>query len=541
MHRTTPTDGPLSRASTNKIEKGNRMTERTSPPVRLAASVGAFALATMGLLGTGVAHADLGLPGTPPGNAAPGTTGQLTVHKRAGVHDGSTRDDGNLNPNPGGTPLADVEFTLQRVGLFTGGSCVAIDLATTEGWDAAAAALGAAAAPETTPAEGDLCNAGTATVQETETGGSTTFEELALGLYYVTETDAPADVVERALPFYVTVPFPTDIAAGAPTQWLYDVHVYPKNAVAAKPTKTITDQPDALVVGSDVTWVIEQVIPTLPAPGSTFSSAVVQDVLDDRLSYVSSVVEVVEFDVDDNATVLATLTTAGVVTGQTVAWTLNPADRATLESNMGKTLRVTLVTTVDEVGDGILPNTGLTTSFNGRPAQSPDVVPYTYWGNLEATKVDKDSNVGLVGGEFAIWAAATAGTCAATAPGTDPVATGLSDANGVIQWAGVTPTSPLGLWIANSDVALASPNKDYCIYETKAPAGYVPITTGTLVNITTNSGDALEIDIDNTKRPGPDLPLTGGVGTAIFGGTGLALVVVAVAVGLSIHRRRTAK
>ena len=33
----------------------------------------------------------------------------------------------------------------------------------------------------------------------------------------------------------------------------------------------------------------------------------------------------------------------------------------------------------------------------------------------------------------------------------------------------------------------------------------------------------------------------GGMGTAIFGGTGLALVVVAVAAGLSIRRKQTAK
>ncbi|MBK7821977.1 MAG: SpaH/EbpB family LPXTG-anchored major pilin [Tessaracoccus sp.] len=522
------------------------MIERNTLSQRLTASVGAFALVAMGLLGTDVANADLGAAGTPPGNAAPGTTGQLTVHKRAGAHDGTSRDDGTVNADPGGTALAGVEFTLQRVGLFTGGTCVAINLATTEGWDAAATALGTPPSPPAvTPAEGDLCADGAATVQTTAgTAGSTTFAELALGLYYVTETDAPEDVVERALPFYVTVPFPTGTNLASPTQWLYDIHVYPKNSVAAKPVKTITEEPDAFVVSSDVTWIIDQVIPTLPAPGSEFSSAVLTDVLDGRLSYVSSTVQVVDPALPDGGgspTVLDTLTTAAVDDpAGTLTWALNATDLTTLRQHMGKTIRITLVTTVDEVGNGTIPNTAVTSSFNGRTPQASESAPRTYWGNLEITAVDKDSDVGLIGAEFALWAA-TGGTCSLTAPGTPAVATGTSDANGVVQWLGVTPTSPLGLWIANSDTAMASPNKAYCVYQTKAPAGYVPITAGTLTTVTSNGGTALEIDIDNTKRPGPDLPLTGGTGTAIFGGVGLALIVVAVAVGLSTRRKRAAK
>ena len=99
MRRTTQPDGPMSHASNKKEEKGNRMTERNTLSKRLTASVGAFALAAVGLLGTGVAHADTGAPGTPPGNAAGGTTGQLTVHKREGTHD-SARDDGTVKQNP---------------------------------------------------------------------------------------------------------------------------------------------------------------------------------------------------------------------------------------------------------------------------------------------------------------------------------------------------------------------------------------------------------------------------------------------------------
>lgn len=53
--------------------------------------------------------------------------------------------------------------------------------------------------------------------------------DLPLGLYLVVETQSPASVTTRCKPFLVSVPM-TRIGATKPgEEWLYDVHVYPKN------------------------------------------------------------------------------------------------------------------------------------------------------------------------------------------------------------------------------------------------------------------------------------------------------------------------
>jgi LPXTG-motif cell wall-anchored protein len=86
-----------------------------------------------------------------------------------------------------------------------------------------------------------------------------------------------------------------------------------------------------------------------------------------------------------------------------------------------------------------------------------------------------------------------------------------------------------------------SQTRDYCVVETVPPAGYVIDETPRLIRVAPGITADLELEFENQLRPGPDLPMTGGMGTAVFGGTGLALVVVAVAAGLSIRRKQTAK
>ena len=68
--------------------------------------------------------------------------------------------------------------------------------------------------------------------QKTTSDGTTTFNKLELGLYLVVETTKPAAVTEAVEPFLVSVPM-TKVGENGnadPTQWLYDIHVYPKNS-----------------------------------------------------------------------------------------------------------------------------------------------------------------------------------------------------------------------------------------------------------------------------------------------------------------------
>lgn len=84
--------------------------------------------------------------------------------------------------------------------------------------------------------------------QKTDATGVTTFNQLEVGLYLVVETTKPAAVTEAVKPFLVSVPM-TKVGANGkadPTQWLYDIHVYPKNSTQ---TGTIYLKKQGLVGG----------------------------------------------------------------------------------------------------------------------------------------------------------------------------------------------------------------------------------------------------------------------------------------------------
>ena len=73
--------------------------------------------------------------------------------------------------------------------------------------------------------------------QTTDTDGVVTFNNLDLGLYLVLETKLPDLVVEAAAPAIISVPMQKDsdntVAKGDKqpvTEWLYDVHIFPKNS-----------------------------------------------------------------------------------------------------------------------------------------------------------------------------------------------------------------------------------------------------------------------------------------------------------------------
>lgn len=76
-------------------------------------------------------------------------------------------------------------------------------------------------------AEGTTNAEGIATLKRDIGDESST--DLPLGLYLVVETQSPASVTTRCKPFLVSVPM-TRIGTTKPgEEWLYDVHVYPKN------------------------------------------------------------------------------------------------------------------------------------------------------------------------------------------------------------------------------------------------------------------------------------------------------------------------
>lgn len=535
---------------------------------RLLAGTGAFALALAGTFATSQ------LASAAPGPDQPGNpgAGSIIIHKREGAQ--NTAGDGTAITDPPGTPLGGVTFTRWQLGFLDDttnpSTCTTIDLAKTDHW--AHVPTGVAPATLDGLAGAGLCvvapTAGTAFPATNATTGVTSASGLLKGLFYIQETAAPANVVGRAAPFFVAVPTPNG------NDWIYDVNVYPKNTTLDAPTKTINPdgaQPGkGLSVGSNVEWTIEQKIPaTNTGDGEKLKYAEIYDLLDPRLEYVSSTLTIVPVAAGADPISL-TEDTDYTLDSDGVTWVFTPAGLLKLDANPGATIKVVFNTTVLSIGEnGAIANPGgdgLDDGYGSRFSTKPydpdnpppgtpgDREPMTYWGALKVNKIDESTPAkALKDAEFQVFPKDGA-TCTADVPTSGLVSTGVSGANGVVVWElapattddedneipAVTATE-LGLWIANSqnDAISPTPTKDYCVYETKVPAGYTGagVRTATIQPGTTAT---LVLDVPNKQKNGPDLPLTGAAGTVAMTFGGLLLVGAGVAVALVSRRRNNA-
>lgn len=152
--------------------------------------------------------------------------GSITIHKYTeGTATGtaaSGKEDASQVP-AGAVPIKDVGFTIYKV------------------QDAAKLANYYSTNPESLPAVSEYCTGSGKNVQlkagvadnkvgdevKTDVNGVAEFKNLALGLYLVVETTSPAIVTGPCDPFLISVPMTTD-----GDDWLYNVHVYPKNSTA---------------------------------------------------------------------------------------------------------------------------------------------------------------------------------------------------------------------------------------------------------------------------------------------------------------------
>ena len=153
-------------------------------------------------------------------------TGSITIHKYTedgGEGDPATGKADATQVPQGAVPIKDVGFTIYKV------------------QDAAKLADYYSTNPESLPAVSEYCTGSGKNVQlkagvadnkvgdevKTDVNGVAEFKNLALGLYLVVETTSPAIVTGPCDPFLISVPMTTD-----GDDWLYNVHVYPKNSTA---------------------------------------------------------------------------------------------------------------------------------------------------------------------------------------------------------------------------------------------------------------------------------------------------------------------
>lgn len=145
-------------------------------------------------------------------------TGSITIHKYEYNEKGGntgTGEETDVAPE-GATPLQGAGFTIYKVA------------------DVGDLAKYYNANPESLPSVNYYLTDGkidtskvkkTETEVKTDTNGIAEFKDLALGFYVVVETTTPDKVTTPAEPFIVSVPMTTKDG----DNWLYDVHVYPKN------------------------------------------------------------------------------------------------------------------------------------------------------------------------------------------------------------------------------------------------------------------------------------------------------------------------
>ncbi|WP_449279283.1 SpaH/EbpB family LPXTG-anchored major pilin [Leucobacter sp. GX0328] len=486
------------------------MSRKSAVLHRTAAGIGALALVFAGAVAMGTAAN--AVTGPAPDQPGAPTAGTLTINKYSGAH----------TPTPDPADLLDgVEFTVTQVGHTVGGACVALDLTDADNWDGLPELFDSA---PTAPAD-PLCLTGTQQVESTVDGQA--IFDLGVGVYYVVET-GPSDhpIVSPVPNFYVSIPTSNGASGDG---WNYDVVADPKNQLSEAPSKVISDRPDALVIGSNVTWTLTVPIPTFNND-ETFTTASMTDTLPAGLAYTSSTIEVGG----------ETLTEGDdyTVTGATT-WSFGATGLAALDANQGGDITITLVTQVTTVSEsGHIVNDDYESSFNGTVVPGEDF-PHTYWGQLNIQKNDNSTPArGLEGAEFQVFEMGA--SCPAEAPGSGAVATGVSDDNGVVQWTGVTPASPLGLWVANSNAGeLTDPSKDYCVYETVIPAGHTVGTSITNpVSIEPGTVNVANFTVVNNKKPGPALPLTGSTGTLAMTIGGIAIIALGAGTLLVSRRHR---
>ena len=470
--------------------------------------------------------------------------GSLAIHKHL---NGGGKDIGN----PTGTPQnADSKGAPVQGVVFTAYPITDINLKDPAGWDTISD-LSKAGVPDsacTNPAAPTLGTHKFGTPMAspaTNDDGLATITDMPVQAYLVCETTTPGNIVQKAKPFVVTVPHP-NTAAGADGQWIYDVHVYPKNE-AISVEKSIQEQKlNGYGVGSLVKFPVSSTAPTLDAK-SFYKYFQLRDTLDDRLTAVTAT------EVSLEGTTLDPTDYKVDTKGQTVTVTFTAEGLKKIKAAPGKKVSAVFQGKVTEVRNGAITNRAQVISDTvyaeqpptpEEPPANPNDPPTSNevtsrWGDLLIKKVDNhqqgQDKAGLQGAQFQLYKAknAYAGTCTKDKEG-DPIAingetTLTTDAQGAINVKGLFVSDSIDG--ANRDNQKDATARCYVLVETKAPAGYVlPAGDGavTPVKIEVGSVTTDNVTIENTKQSVPGLPLTGANGMLILTASGASLLMIAV-------------
>lgn len=491
--------------------------KRTGIPIWRRA-VAIFATGAVALLGAA------GMLNAPAASAAPingSATGSITVHALTMPTGGTVTATGmQTTPPTGADPITGAAFKLEKS---------KIDITTNDGYSSALALTAASF--------GDLDSGFTTKNGTTGSDGSFKFANLKPGVYLLTQTAAPTGKTLMA-PAVVFVPMtnPTNTS-----EWVYDIHVYPKNGDAGKITKTdITPAGTPIAVGSTMTWQMDVPIRDIGASDS-YESFKVQDLPTNmKAKNVTSVV------IDPAATppTALTLTTDYTVANDTpaanqleVTFTANGLTK--INAAKGKTMRLVVTT---EVLNSVTTTDGVTnaakaiyttTTGAGAPTEivsDPDHPANTMFGNLKILNENADGSQKLSGAKFKIY------QCAGDPLGTTTTGQALT----------VGAANEFEITNATNGVIvgpLGTTGSKLCLVQTKAPDGYQQLAgpktfvfDATTVKAATDKTVPVTVKNTATSTITGLLPNTGGMGIALFVVLGLVLLGGAA---VYMHRQRS--
>lgn len=400
--------------------------------------------------------------------------------------------------------------------------------------------------------------------EQTNAQGEASISDLSVGLYLLCETQAPASVQKRAMPFLVSMPTPNPTADAA-SGWLYEVNVYPKNVVIEAPKKGIAVKASGLKTDDQIEYPVTVKVPSI-AKTDQFKYFMVNDTLNGATfgGAVPPVVEIKEAGASNFTAVDARFYTVETTTGITIAF--NRAGLAFLKERANAEVRVTFKAKAISITEsGEIPNTAnfyVNTEPKTdnppepptTPPNDPQVPPFptntvkSSWGDLVITKTDKGNNKPLSGATFEIYNATDpfAADCSTQKSTGDAIAVDgktefTTNAEGKVVIEGLFVDSkefPAGT--AENAMALDHAKRCYVLKETAAPAGYVmPADPFKAVAIQAGTTTADDVTINNTRVPIVDMPMTGANGRLlmIIGGSVLALTALGAAFILAKKRR----
>jgi fimbrial isopeptide formation D2 family protein/LPXTG-motif cell wall-anchored protein len=485
---------------------------------RASAALGVLALSVLAGLGA-VAPASAV---TEPGNIDPTIPRSLTVHKyELSPTSPQEAGTGQEIPGgiPGGIPIEDVEFTATLLPN--------VDLSTNAGWTTAGSL---------TPASAQSQATGASFIVTTDAAGEATFPStMPIGLYLVEETASPDSVTDPTAPFLVTLPFPTGSNGSPMNEWIYDVHVYPKNSVTELVKTRVVPATGSVEARNPdlVRWAIRASIPTLAA-GESISEFSVADQIDTGLVFVSTPptgVDPTEVTVT-NASGAPQTFTEGTdytlsTTGDTQTVTFTSGGRNRMLGLGGGMVEFSVLTRAASVpADGRIVNTA-TSIVDGATETVSAVTPIGQLTVFTYAPTAGGVQTPLGGARFQVYL-----TEADARAGTNPVSIGgistfTTDEDGLTVFPALVPGIYWGTEIA-PPVGYQLPQPQ--TLSTQVVAGQTS-TTAPVQNY---------IAVPHGQVPAWALPLTGGDGALWFGVGGGALVAIAVGAAIVVARRRAA-